>query len=854
MWKVEFAYTHSQKKITLYVADDAFIYEQPLNRHIIHNNTHIQECLKKLAGQFARQHETDEDEVIFVKSLYFFKEEGTSFITLAMHAKNKTVAFKEDITQVVYKTNETNSLGTHTFSCEEIKDHATTLAIRDLFDADDTEAWGRYLLTHNRLPPVCEVAIAPADIVAENIHDGNEADLLNNYVKNNLIIALYNAARDYYLFIWQLAKTNPETLASNINLFNLQFAGVAAIGPNLSLTSIDAAYLALQDFPLFDKENGASLEAIINDLIVRCADTQNDNAAYEHIINRLNEFNQRPYLDPRTKTLMSGNFFSPLVVATDDRLIQSMHIVPGARALSTHAMSVVTLAKNKLLSSTPKKLFAFNDMQLQQTAVSRSGSAIDMNVILDEVKQINDEATRDVQELEKQSHLSAEASMVDVAENTSINRGATLNLVVEPPSENKIKRFFEKIRPSYVKKHHPVLFKALIGLAIGLVVAAIAAAVITAIVFSGGAAVAVGGAAVMFAATVSSTTTLATLGGVAGVAGMVTGIGIAAAGGGMAVGATIGAVQESKKRKRAGQIRSEDIQAISNEKEPHSPRAQRNETASPPIERKAKQSRSAEVPVKTTEAPVSAVAETIRPAPPVSCRLYQSIPGLRNMYSRENLVPSAKQFLHDVASLYLEINSIRPAANKVDRDNIIDVTLRNLFRLDMDMPQPTFKYVLKSVLKSEAYQGFSIDVFQNTDFFPVIEKAQQEIREAAKREFQNSSGRNNNIVKIFHPRPTQDSNPAIIAANFKAAALMLYRDISCPSDAKLLDDETLHALNQRKLTLPSLTYAMKAMLKDDAYKNLDIELFKETPFYRHVKNAQAKLISETLHLNPAMKM
>jgi hypothetical protein len=844
MWKVEFAYTHSPKKITLYVADDAFIYEQPLNRHIILGNAHIQECLKKLATRLARQHETDDDAVIFVKSLFFFKEEDDSFITLAMHAKNKTVAFKEDITQVVYKTNETNNLGSHTFSCEEIKDHATTLTFRDLFDTDDTEAWGRYLLTHKRLPPVCEAAIAPADIVAENIHDGNETDLLNDYVKNNLIIALYNAARDYYLFIWQLAQKNPETLASNINNFNLQFAGVAAIGTNLSLTNIDAAYLALQDFPLYDKESGASLEAIINDLIVRCADTQNDNAAYEHIINRLNEFNQRPCLDPRSKVLMPGNFFAPLIVATDDRLIQSMHVVPGARALSTHALSVVTLAKNKFISSAPKKLFSFIDIRLQTTVVSRSDSAIDMNVILPDLKQMNDEVTREVQELDKQSSLPVEAGVVNIAEDTSINRGATINLIVEPPSENKIKRFFEKIRPSYVKKHHPVLFKALIGLAIGLVVAAIAAAVITAVVFSGGAALAVGGAAVMFAATVSSTTTLATLGGVAGVAGMVTGIGIAAAGGGMAVGATIGAVQESKKRKRASQISSEDIQAIGNEKEPHSPRVQQNDTASPPIERKAKQSRMAEAPVKPSNASVSAAAEPMRPSPPsASCRLYQSIPGLRNMYSRENLVPNAKQFLHDVASLYLEINNIKPAANKVDSDNIIDITLKNLFRLDM--PQPTFKYALKSILKSEAYQGFNIDVFQNTDFFPAIEKAQHEIREAARQEFQNSSGRNNNTVKIFHPRPTPDSNPAIIAANFKAAALMLYREISCPSDTKLLDDETLQALNQRKLTLPALTYAMKATLKDDAYKNLDIELFKETPFYRHVKDARAKLILET---------
>ncbi len=155
------------------------------------------------------------------------------------------------------------------------------------------------------------------------------------YIKKNIVIALYNAARDYYKIILKNHEAKPAELAEKISSFNEKFKTIARIDPQTqTLSPLADAYKNYLHLTLTKNEFTHSFESSVDDVIKRCARTGNVLGQYADafrcIQKRLNELNSREYVDPLMGTKISNSIFKPIAAPGEDTKASLLLYIPLA--------------------------------------------------------------------------------------------------------------------------------------------------------------------------------------------------------------------------------------------------------------------------------------------------------------------------------------------------------------------------------------------------------------------------------------------------------------------------------------------------------------------------------------------
>ena len=335
----------------------------------------------------------------------------------------------------------------------------------------------------------------------DNIGHGGES------LQKSILIALYNAASDYYRFLWNEHQDADDPLTICREQFNNEFLKILGIRINLSgkLSPLEDM-LHLLEKPLINDNPDASLEATVDCLLKHCARDKNaegrfnyGNKAYQLIREQLNALNQgHDYFN---------NISPPLFEAVTD-----LPLYPKKATKSI--LNIARMPTDYMGITTPRREFEFT------------------------------EATRAL--LPSQAPPSP-----------APRRGSPIKRLATPPTPQPLPASYvpKQIRsvPSptqaVARRHrtfgerHPIIRKTLIGAAIGFGVTLVGSLVVSLIVFSAGTGVIplVGIAAATITVTASS-------GGSA--VGVIAGVILAGTGTGAGIGAVIGKLIENKKQKR----------------------------------------------------------------------------------------------------------------------------------------------------------------------------------------------------------------------------------------------------------------------------------------------------------------
>lgn len=150
-------------------------------------------------------------------------------------------------------------------------------------------------LSSNQLLPEKFIEYLP---VAENF-DYDSSVQVGDYVKFNVIIALYNAAIEYYRVIWEetIEKYDFKAFIDKRNSFNEKFQGIAQIHTNGSMSSLADAFASVSYFKLTYHQDNNDLERLIDKLLKRCANhdawTQDGGRAYFFALKHLYDMDSK---------------------------------------------------------------------------------------------------------------------------------------------------------------------------------------------------------------------------------------------------------------------------------------------------------------------------------------------------------------------------------------------------------------------------------------------------------------------------------------------------------------------------------------------------------------------------------
>jgi hypothetical protein len=150
---------------------------------------------------------------------------------------------------------------------------------------------------------------------------------VRHYIKTNIVIALYNAALNYYREIWAKYHDNHDALIEQIAQFNHLFADIAQVHPNFGISSFENAVERSQHLELINTIT--TMEQLVNDLVIRCAREANNNSAFTHVKQQLNRFNQLSFLNPVSGLAEKSHFFDEIKAPLSTRAEGLLHGVPG---------------------------------------------------------------------------------------------------------------------------------------------------------------------------------------------------------------------------------------------------------------------------------------------------------------------------------------------------------------------------------------------------------------------------------------------------------------------------------------------------------------------------------------------
>jgi hypothetical protein len=348
-----------QLAVSLLISEDAFVgsYEK----------IHAKELKEFLAVQYNKiaTHFLDIAEVkqrktkrIFLHSMYVGK-----------NCENAIILYKDEDTTLMPRilSLKLDRLTTH-------ENASTTILPIDArfakwFTADTLESWAEYLLGMRiGKPPIHNM-----DVAFNGIEEDPARPLkcLTNYLRYNLIVATYNAARAYYCQIWQESGSNPKKLDEKINRFNNIFHGVVQIQPNLRLSSFGTVYQKLNVLPLLEPtvEYQETLQYVLNRLLTRCANA--DDGSFGLLSKALNDVSRMQFKNPITATTSPGNFFATIEPAKRPRslpLIGSLISTPDERKYTFFNFSDDIIAIN---SAIPQEDTSYNEA----SAANKNSSA-----------------------------------------------------------------------------------------------------------------------------------------------------------------------------------------------------------------------------------------------------------------------------------------------------------------------------------------------------------------------------------------------------------------------------------------------------------------------------------------------
>lgn len=149
-----------------------------------------------------------------------------------------------------------------------------------------------HLYSKDFLPRHKPIQYLPMDVV-----DFKSNMQIASYIKHNVIIALYNAATDYYCIIWEetIGNNSPELFKKKRESFNDKFKGIAQIQGNGSLSSLAETFEKLEKYTLYNDEDNLNFEKLIDGLLLRCAPMRDwladGGRAYFGVLNHLNDMN-----------------------------------------------------------------------------------------------------------------------------------------------------------------------------------------------------------------------------------------------------------------------------------------------------------------------------------------------------------------------------------------------------------------------------------------------------------------------------------------------------------------------------------------------------------------------------------
>lgn len=202
-------------------------------------------------------------------------------------------------------------------------------------------------------------------------------------IKKSFLIALYNAARDFYKDIWDRFHNNADEFAAQIRHFNYKFAGIATINiSSLRLSPIEDAYRNLHHYTL--KE----FESKIDDTIKRCANINSEHTrlhnhqdAFPFVQKRLNALNQAKPTQQQAQEVQSpgeGNVLRPLI-----------RLAKWAPGVSTtidvlDTIKAFTIGKNKSFSFSPQTMAL--DEKIENKMQATKQTLLDLQTFLDDIK------------------------------------------------------------------------------------------------------------------------------------------------------------------------------------------------------------------------------------------------------------------------------------------------------------------------------------------------------------------------------------------------------------------------------------------------------------------------------------
>ncbi len=283
-------FNDNKQKISIVLADGAFDCNKPTTHVGGPEATQIT-CLHKLATYFFRHsflkksaQKTDSSDYvlqIYVKSLYSIDDDYSNVRVYYNYRILKDGVVTQIFDPAIIRIPDLNN----------VKDIAncTPHVFEDSYDIGIQKADFEKKFTpitrkrwEKRLADVVSTAPIPED-------DEKFSDIKNlENVKKNILIAIYNAAREYFRDIWE----DKEKFEKNKEKFNAEFAGLVTINDKNELSPLTDALI--QEKRAFTHENREeSFEVLIDEFIKRCADTRYTGPAYVIVQRHLNLLNEQ---------------------------------------------------------------------------------------------------------------------------------------------------------------------------------------------------------------------------------------------------------------------------------------------------------------------------------------------------------------------------------------------------------------------------------------------------------------------------------------------------------------------------------------------------------------------------------